>query len=439
MRSLISVFFFVLLSTAAVISQQNNIVVLAHYNYNTYHSSCWGYESAGREYAVFGWLRGTTIFDITDEDNIREVAFLPGKQSGWREMKIYNNYLYVVSEADSSGIQIVNLKNLPDRIDTVRTYFFEGYKRAHTISQNGRYLYINGGNYREGGIVVLDAGVNPEKPVKLGEWQTDYVHDCRVVNDTIWACNPLTGRVTAIDSKDKSNLKTITSWVNGANPVPHNCAVTADGKYLYVCDENFSYPGKLKIWNISDKNDIIFENEWSVNGSNESVHNIDIFGNYAFLSYYGEGAKVLDITDPVNPVEIASIKTTACWQMYYFSSGKIIASDIYDGIYVLRTLEPISVRGSSEKAGSYSLHQNFPNPFNPVTKIKFGISGTSAEQTLLTVFDIIGRRVAVLVNGKLQPGTYEADWDASAYPSGVYYYKLESGSFSETKKMVLIK
>jgi len=57
----------------------------------------------------------------------------------------------------------------------------------------------------------------------------------------------------------------------------------------------------------------------------------------------------------------------------------------------------------------------------------------------LTVFDVIGREIEVLVNQQLQPGTYEVSWDASAYPSGVYYYRLEAGLFSETKKMVLIK
>ncbi len=94
---------------------------------------------------------------------------------------------------------------------------------------------------------------------------------------------------------------------------------------------------------------------------------------------------------------------------------------------------------SNELPAQYSLSQNYPNPFNPVTKIKFDISGSSETQTLLSVYDVLGREVTVLVNQQLQPGTYEADWDASAYPSGVYFYKLEIGSFTDTKKMVLIK
>jgi photosystem II stability/assembly factor-like uncharacterized protein len=86
-----------------------------------------------------------------------------------------------------------------------------------------------------------------------------------------------------------------------------------------------------------------------------------------------------------------------------------------------------------------SLSQNYPNPFNPTTKIRFEISGTSAAQTFLNVYDLLGREVATLVNEELKPGTYEVDWNAENYPSGVYFYKLNAGEFSETKKMVLVK
>ncbi len=88
---------------------------------------------------------------------------------------------------------------------------------------------------------------------------------------------------------------------------------------------------------------------------------------------------------------------------------------------------------------NFSLSQNYPNPFNPETKIKFAISGKSVVQTFLYVYDLNGREVTVLVNHQLQPGTYEVDFDGSNLPSGVYYYKLESGNFTQTKKMVLIK
>lgn len=85
----------------------------------------------------------------------------------------------------------------------------------------------------------------------------------------------------------------------------------------------------------------------------------------------------------------------------------------------------------------FELSQNYPNPFNPVTHFGFRIAELGLVK--LTVYEALGKEVAIIVNRQLQPGTYEAVWDASAYPSGVYYYKLESGSFAETKKMVLVK
>ena len=85
----------------------------------------------------------------------------------------------------------------------------------------------------------------------------------------------------------------------------------------------------------------------------------------------------------------------------------------------------------------FMLSQNYPNPFNPVTKLKFQLPKSSL--VILKVFDAIGREVAVLVNEVLNAGIYEADWDASAYPSGAYYYRMNAGKYSETKKMILIK
>jgi hypothetical protein len=86
---------------------------------------------------------------------------------------------------------------------------------------------------------------------------------------------------------------------------------------------------------------------------------------------------------------------------------------------------------------NYSLHQNFPNPFNPTTKIRFEIP--TSEFVVLKVYDVVGREVAVLVNEKLTAGLKEFSFNAINLPSGVYFYELRAGSFKETKKMVLVK
>jgi len=92
---------------------------------------------------------------------------------------------------------------------------------------------------------------------------------------------------------------------------------------------------------------------------------------------------------------------------------------------------------STEVPASFYLYQNYPNPFNPSTKIRFLIPNLSDVK--LTVYDAIGIQSAILVDQELKPGSYEVQWDASNYTSGVYYYKLTGNDYTNTKKLVLIK
>jgi hypothetical protein len=85
----------------------------------------------------------------------------------------------------------------------------------------------------------------------------------------------------------------------------------------------------------------------------------------------------------------------------------------------------------------FALSQNYPNPFNPSTVIRFSLP--SSHVTRLTVYDVLGREVAVLVDGVLAQGSHSVNFDASAFTSGVYLYKLEAGGMVLTKRMTLIK
>ncbi len=102
------------------------------------------------------------------------------------------------------------------------------------------------------------------------------------------------------------------------------------------------------------------------------------------------------------------------------------------------TVSPLGINIiSSEIPAKFALLPNYPNPFNPVTKIRFDISKQS--NTRMLIYDAAGNEVTTLVNEQLKPGSYEVDWDGSNYASGVYFYSLISEEFHETKRMVLIK
>lgn len=127
------------------------------------------------------------------------------------------------------------------------------------------------------------------------------------------------------------------------------------------------------------------------------------------------------------------------------NTGYCVGEDI-----VLKTTtggEPIGIHPiSNETPNTFSLSQNYPNPFNPVTKIKFQAPLSPPEggmqEVTLTIYDVLGKEVAIVFTspwGRIGGATYEAEWDASNYPSGVYFYRLTASDYSDTKKMVLIK
>jgi len=101
---------------------------------------------------------------------------------------------------------------------------------------------------------------------------------------------------------------------------------------------------------------------------------------------------------------------------------------------VLTSIEPTN-EGLPEK---FKLYAAYPNPFNPVTTIRFDVGSTSHESTL-RIYDVSGRNVATLINGQLQPGSYEVQWDARGFASGIYFSELISGTKRHTQKMVLLK
>ena len=424
------------------------------------YSACWGYTAPdGREYAIIGCQPGTSFIDITDSSNITEVGFVAGSTSEWREMKVYSHYAYIVSEANSSGVQIVDLQYLPDSVHYVKKFSAPSHSRTHSISQSGPYLYLNGANSSfvgNGGIAILDLSVDPENPVLRGKWTTDYVHDCRVLNDTIWASNIYTGKTAIINATNKNSLSTVRTF--NSYPVStistHNCALTTDRKYLYTTNEIDNPPGQLFVWNVQDLNSINFVGQWQPTGLTTTiVHNVEIYGNYAVVAHYTAGIRVLDISNPVAPVEVAWYDTykrdnttdyLGCWGVFMFPSGKIIGSDTDSGLYVIKTDFTITGTGTGGYTSNiipekYTLDQNYPNPFNPGTKISFSLPSNS--NVTLNIYSTSGQQVAELLNDRRDAGNYEVNFDAGKYglSSGVYYYTLKTNGFSETKKMLLVK
>jgi hypothetical protein len=116
---------------------------------------------------------------------------------------------------------------------------------------------------------------------------------------------------------------------------------------------------------------------------------------------------------------------------------------IDDTVKIQNQFTDVKEHGSLQP-NEFRLEQNYPNPFNPNTKIKYTIpnvslSGVEGSRVQLKVYDVLGNEVATLVNESKPAGSYEVEFNASNLSSGVYFYKLQSGSFVETRKMILLK
>ncbi|MDH4071457.1 MAG: choice-of-anchor B family protein, partial [Ignavibacteria bacterium] len=334
--------------------------------YATY-SNIWGYERDGREYALIGHDAGTSIVDITDPESPVEIEMIPGPTAFgtiWREIKVLNDYAYVVSEHTApnglSGVQIIDLSQLPVTATLVNNYRWPGVDstnaRAHTVSVDDEgYLYIQGGTATfgeggvQGGIRILDLS-DPENPTPLSVHPPVYVHDVFVRDTLLFASNIFEGgHMEILSVADRANPVLITT-LTYPNGFSHNSWATEDGNFLLTTDEIVGLT--MKVWDIS----VLWDADPGNNDQIEMVgeyigdpgsipHNVYVRGNHAYVSHYLEGVKVLDISDPSDPVEVGYYDTHLSgggsfdgdWGVYpYLPSGNIIVSDIQTGLYVFR-------------------------------------------------------------------------------------------------------
>ncbi|HYM81396.1 MAG TPA: choice-of-anchor B family protein [Candidatus Limnocylindria bacterium] len=349
-----------LATTAGAQVPGRNLTLLAHHDefpippagVDAPYSSCWSYvHSDGREYALLGVATGTAIYNVTDPANSYRVGFIPGPTSGWREMKSYRNWIYIVTEGrgPGQGLQIVRMTD-PEHPVLVRTYT-DGFIRSHTVSVDvpRRLLYCNGtwDETRVTGIRVLSL-ITPENPIEVGRWpaefpvpDTSYVHDSAPIGTRVYASSIGTGRQRVLDATNPSQLSEIASWTY-PGALTHSSWPDPSGRWLYVTDETNGEP--LKIFDLADLAAPVLAGSLTPNPQ-AIVHNAYVDGNRLYLACYTEGIRILDITDPVHPAEFAWADSYAgpsggiggVWNVCpYFPSGIVIASDMQSGLYVYR-------------------------------------------------------------------------------------------------------
>ena len=337
-------------------SQGNyNLTLLGEFEWqNTEGSDIWGWYNPnnGYEYALVGLNDGFSCVDVTNPTNPTEMFYISSKNSTWRDVKTWNNYAYVTTEADT-GLLIVDLNDMTGQTHWYVTNFTNPVNGSSTEFTSAHNLYIdengiayifgagsNSGSNPSDGVIFLDVESNPTNPYYLGEWGDHYIHDGMARGDTLYAGCINIGELYIIDVSDKNNPIVLGHRSTPSN-FSHNIWVSDDGNYVFTTDEKSNaFIGSYDITNLS--NIIEIDRIQSNPGSNSVPHNTHVDGNFLITSWYRDGTVVHDITYPDNIIQVAYFDSyigggnngpnngfDGCWGTYpYLPSGNIISSDI---------------------------------------------------------------------------------------------------------------
>ena len=297
------------------------------------YNDIWGYvDPMGNEYALLGVKSGTSIIDLSDPANLVEVAFIPGTNSVWRDIKTHGQYAYVVSDNTNDGLQIIDLSQLPNTATLANqtTAFFQ---QSHNIFIDNGFLYVVGTG--SGGMHILDLS-NPVDPTETAVYnESGNIHDLYVWDDTVVVCAGISGEYHLVDVTNKSDPQLVSASPSISGIFAHSGWMTEDKRYFFGTEEFNSVD--ITVWDLQDRTswDLVVPS-WETN-SGATVHNLFILGNYAHISYYSDGYVVLDISNPELPFLIGEYSTTVLWGIYPFlPSGITIGSDIADGLFIFQ-------------------------------------------------------------------------------------------------------
>ncbi len=339
----------------------------------------WGWTDPldDKEYAIFGMTNGTAFVDVSDPLNPRYLGKLPTHSSSniWRDMKVYNNYAFIVADnVGSHGMQVFDLtllRNVVTPQTFTNTAHYSGVGSAHNIVINEAtgFAYIVGSNQNSGGLHFVNIQ-NPLAPVVAGGFSADgYTHDAQVVVyngpdvtyqglEIAFASNEDT--FTIVDVDDKLDPQQISRTGYAGSSYAHQGWVTEDHQFFLMNDEfdeqNYAHNTRTYIWNIVDLDIPVFLGYFE--SSIAAIdHNNYVKGDSLYQANYRGGLRVLDISDVANAnlTEVGffdvypasnSAQFNGAWSNYpYFASGNIIISSIEDGLFIVKAspVPPCSV------------------------------------------------------------------------------------------------
>jgi choice-of-anchor B domain-containing protein len=395
----------------------------------------WGWTDPldGTEYAIVGRDTGTSFVDVSDPANPVYIGNLPthGSPSLWRGLKVYQDHVFIGSEAGGHGLQVFDLTELRDVVTPPVTFaetdHYNGFGSSHTvaINEDTGFAYAAGSNTCNGGLHMVNIQ-NPLNPTNAGCFSIDgYTHETQCVTyngpDTAHVgkevcMNANEDTLTIVDVTNKSNPIQLSRTGYAGSGYTHQGWLSEDHTYFFLNDEfdesNNGHNTRTYIWDVSDLDDpFVLDHH---DGPTTAIdHNEYVRGNYLYQSNYTAGVYILDLTDVAN----GNLSQEAFFDLYpsdnfpsysgtwsnypYFESGIVIATSIDEGFFILQPHLP--------DVAELAIHKGEPQGIlSPGELITYTISLTntgSLTTTGIVVTDTLnGNPVTVPGPDTLNPG-----------------------------------
>ena len=352
------------------------IVSLETFRANSGNDS-WGWTDpqTGKEYAIMGLDDGTAFVDISVPDQPVYLGKLATATvpSSWRDVKVFQNHAFIVSEAANHGMQVFDLtrlRNVPSKQNFTADARFTGFGNAHNIAINeaSGFAYVIGSSLYEGGPAFIDVN-DPLNPTLEGGFSDEsYSHDAHIVTyngpdqdhhgkEILFGSNSDGGdnnQVVIVDVTDKSAPTLISNMSYSNGGYTHQGWLAEDHQYYYLGDEldEINYGGRTKtlVFDLEDLDNPILHHTY-LGATNAIDHNGYTKNNSFFIANYTAGFR------EINTINIASgameeegffdtypsnnnANFNGVWSIYpYFESGVIVISDINTGLYLVKASE----------------------------------------------------------------------------------------------------
>lgn len=448
----------------------------------------WGWTDpdTGSEYALVGTNVGIAFVDVSDPIRPQVLGVLPThtEPSLWRDVKVYANHALVVADnAGAHGLQIFDLTQLRGVTDPpvpfTETAHYDEFEEAHNVAVNEDtgYAYAVGGETCGGGLHMIDLG-RPEEPSPttpsfagcfadpntegLGTHPPGYTHDVQCViyegpdqehrgKEICFGSNE-----TAISIADVSDKENPTSLATGTYPdvgYVHQGWLTEDHRYFIQNDESDELQNvvprtRTLVWDVTDLDAPTLITEY-LGPTTSTDHNLYVVGPLVYEANYTSGLRIVDVRDVEEPEELGFFDTfpahdepgfEGAWSVYpFFESGTVIVSSIEEGLFVLDPTTEVDVgRGEvGERPASFAVSAAYPNPFRDRTVLSLHLD--RSQPVTATLFDVRGRRVRTVRDGRLPAGVHVLEIDGTGLPSGPYVLRISGRDVVRTQVVTRVR